>query len=184
MYKHPEAVHTPQSCSSYPSPTNAGNGETVLIAEVVESLFTPSLKEAGGLKHRGQVTTTSLQARDHKHLWKGLWNGRLHCGFTKINRTCKTCQALMSSVEEIGIPIMRETHNCTTPSPDASKLLPSCSRHTSREPPSSRTTTPEPSSSPASCMADCSGLIHAADEVQGSTPSMWRARHRRMSTRY
>ncbi|XP_050705840.1 uncharacterized protein LOC126991136 [Eriocheir sinensis] len=101
----------------------------------------------------------------------------------KINRTCRTCQALMSSVEEIGIPIMRETHSRTTPSPDASKLLPSCSRHTSREPPSSRTTTPEPSSSPASCMADCSGLIHAADEVQGLTPSMWRARHGRMSTR-
>ncbi|XP_050707372.1 uncharacterized protein LOC126992599 [Eriocheir sinensis] len=113
--------------------SNSPNHASIIQhTEVVESLFTSSLKEAGGLKHRGQVTTTSLQARNHKHLWMGLWNGRLHCGFTKINRTCKTCQALMSSVEEIGIPIMRETHSRTTPSPDASKLLPSCSRHTSR----------------------------------------------------
>ncbi|XP_050706382.1 uncharacterized protein LOC126991733, partial [Eriocheir sinensis] len=118
--------------SQHTSHTSQNSTSSTAPQEVVESLFTSSLKEAGGLKHRGQVTTTSLQARDHKHLWMGLWNGRLHCGFTKINRTCKTCQALMSSVEEIGIPIMRETHNRTTPSPDASKLLPSCSRHTSR----------------------------------------------------
>ncbi|XP_050709868.1 autophagy protein 5-like [Eriocheir sinensis] len=89
--------------SRHTSHTSQNSISSTAPQEVVESLFTSSLKEAGGLKHRGQVTTTSLQARDHKHLWMGLWNGRLHCGFTKINRTCKTCQALMSSVEEIGI---------------------------------------------------------------------------------
>lgn len=41
----------------------------------------------------------------------------------KINRTRKTCQALMSNAEEIGISIMKEIHNRTIPSADAIELF-------------------------------------------------------------
>ncbi|KAK8739600.1 hypothetical protein OTU49_003420 [Cherax quadricarinatus] len=42
--------------------------------EVVESHFMSSLKEADGLKHRGQIIT-NMQGKDHKQLWMGLCNG-------------------------------------------------------------------------------------------------------------
>ncbi|KAK8380576.1 hypothetical protein O3P69_016879 [Scylla paramamosain] len=41
----------------------------------------------------------------------------------KINRTRKTCQALMSNAEEIGISIMKEIHGCTIPTADAIELF-------------------------------------------------------------
>ncbi|XP_045117057.1 MAGUK p55 subfamily member 7-like isoform X5 [Portunus trituberculatus] len=41
----------------------------------------------------------------------------------KINRTRKTCQALMSNAEEIGISIMKEIHGCTIPTGDAIELF-------------------------------------------------------------
>lgn len=41
----------------------------------------------------------------------------------QINRTRKTCQALMSNAEEIGISIMKEIHNRTIPSADAIELF-------------------------------------------------------------
>lgn len=45
--------------------------------EVVESHFMSSLKEADGLKHRGQIIT-NMQSKDHKQLWMGLCNGKCH----------------------------------------------------------------------------------------------------------
>ena len=33
-----------------------------------------SLKEADGLKHRGQIIT-NMKSKDHKQLWMGLCNG-------------------------------------------------------------------------------------------------------------
>lgn len=41
-----------------------------------------SLKEADGLKHRGQVIT-NMQGKDHKQLWMGLCNGTVHYVFRK-----------------------------------------------------------------------------------------------------
>ncbi|KAK8380577.1 hypothetical protein O3P69_016879 [Scylla paramamosain] len=42
---------------------------------------------------------------------------------SQINRTRKTCQALMSNAEEIGISIMKEIHGCTIPTADAIELF-------------------------------------------------------------
>ncbi|XP_045117056.1 MAGUK p55 subfamily member 7-like isoform X4 [Portunus trituberculatus] len=42
---------------------------------------------------------------------------------SQINRTRKTCQALMSNAEEIGISIMKEIHGCTIPTGDAIELF-------------------------------------------------------------
>ena len=50
------------------------NGNVFSSREVVESQFMSSLKEADGLKHRGQIIT-NMQSKDHKQLWMGLCNG-------------------------------------------------------------------------------------------------------------
>ncbi|XP_063598057.1 autophagy protein 5-like [Penaeus indicus] len=62
--------------------------------EVVESHFLSSLKEADGLKHRGQIIT-NMQSKDHKQLWMGLCNDKFD-QFWAINRK------LMDSSSEEG----------------------------------------------------------------------------------
>lgn len=62
--------------------------------EVVESHFLSSLKEADGLKHRGQIIT-NMQSKDHKQLWMGLCNDKFD-QFWAINRK------LMDSTPEEG----------------------------------------------------------------------------------
>ncbi|XP_066976010.1 autophagy protein 5 [Macrobrachium rosenbergii] len=57
--------------------------------EVVESQFMSSLKEADGLKHRGQVIT-NMQSKDHKQLWMGLCNDKFD-QFWAINRKLMEC---------------------------------------------------------------------------------------------
>ncbi|KAK8739599.1 hypothetical protein OTU49_003420 [Cherax quadricarinatus] len=57
--------------------------------EVVESHFMSSLKEADGLKHRGQIIT-NMQGKDHKQLWMGLCNDKFD-QFWAINRKLMEC---------------------------------------------------------------------------------------------
>ncbi|MED6249567.1 autophagy protein 5 [Ataeniobius toweri] len=44
---------------------------------VVEAHFMSSIKEADALKHKSQVVN-DMQKKDHKQLWMGLHNGKMH----------------------------------------------------------------------------------------------------------
>ncbi|XP_076056027.1 autophagy protein 5 isoform X2 [Oratosquilla oratoria] len=59
--------------------------------DAVGSHFMSAVKEADGLKHRGQVIT-NMQSRDHKQLWHGLCNDKFD-QFWTINRKLMECGA-------------------------------------------------------------------------------------------
>lgn len=46
-----------------------------------------SIKEADALKHKSQVVN-DMQKKDHKQLWMGLQNGKMHV-YTETTSSCK-----------------------------------------------------------------------------------------------